>query len=295
MENFKELPLEVQLSAYIDGQLDAADAQEIETLLKSDKQAQSILETLKAGSDFGNQAFEEMLKEPVPLHLVRSIKEASAKPAPVRVAANGNSISFMRFVPQAIAACAVLLLAGGYSGYFIGQRSAAEMPMEISETSAFQAPADSKGVKTRGFTFEAPAAAENVEASEVAGVHDVYAKESTRRAEMPASEADTLKSWLSASTGVAISIPDLSADGLKFEGGRLVALGGKPAGALFYSNAKGDVVGLYYLKGATSDGQLAQGSNEIISGTKGETAWFVATPSGNADIKDIAGKASAAL
>lgn len=294
MENFKELPLEVRLSAYLDGQIGPDDAREIEALLASDPHAREILDLLKIGSDLGNQAFDEMLKEPVPLHLVRSIKETAAKPAPVRVAANGNSTSFLRFLPQAVAACAVLLLAGGYTGYFVGQRSIADMPMEISETSTLTAPA-ANGVKTRGFTFEAPAADQPVAAAAIAGVHDVYARESTRLAEIPAAQSEALKSWLSASAGVSIEIPDLTADGLTFEGGRLVAIEGKPAGALYYRNANGEVVGLYYLKGSAAEAATTEGANEIASGTKGEAAWFVAAPAGNAAIKDIAEKASSAL
>ena len=81
MENFKELPLDVRLSAYMDGQVSAEDASELEALIASDPKAREILDTLKAGSDFGNQAFEEMLREPVPLNLVRS---RARRMAPVR-------------------------------------------------------------------------------------------------------------------------------------------------------------------------------------------------------------------
>ena len=86
MENFKELPLEVRLSAFIDGQVGEEDARELEALIASNDDARGIYETLKMGSDFGNNAFEEMLREPVPLDLVRKIKAIEAKPAPVRQA-----------------------------------------------------------------------------------------------------------------------------------------------------------------------------------------------------------------
>jgi anti-sigma factor RsiW len=281
MENFKELPLEVRLSAYLDGQLDAADAQEIETLLKSNPQAQDILATLKAGSDFGNQAFEDMLNEPVPLHVVRSIKEAAAKPAPVRIAANGNSISFMRFVPQAIAACAVLLLAGGYSGYFLGQRSVAEAPMEISETSAFQAPAETKGVKTRGFTFEAPGAESisksDVALAEIASLHKVYAADKTHADEVPAAQEDELKGYLEAVTSVNFSVPDLSAEGFKLRGGKLVVAVGQPTGALFYENGQGNVVAVYFMKNADVTGATpAKDGFSVVGGQKDATSYFIA-------------------
>jgi anti-sigma factor RsiW len=299
MENFKELPLEVRLSAYLDGQVSEEDARELDALLSADPNARELLELLKTGSEFGNQAFEEMLKEPVPLNLVRAIKDTSAKPAqaPVRQAANGNVVSFLRFVPQAIAASAVLLLAGGYTGYFVGVKNAGMAPMEISETSGYETPGGTREIKTRGFSFDTPAPASlpAIAAASVAGVHDVYSKETARLAELPATDAGALKSWLSSSTGVSFNIPNLSADGLRFEGGRLVAVDGKPAGALFYKNGKGEVVAVYFAKGKAADGQIAEGTSQLLSGAKGDTAWFVAGPTDDAKLKDIAAKASAQL
>lgn len=297
MENIRDLPLDVRLSAYIDGQLSDDDKREIEALLATDAHARELLDLLTAGSDFGNRAFAEMLKEPVPLHLVRAIRDTSAKPAaPVRQAANGNGVSFFRFIPQAIAASAVLLLAGGYSGYFIGMKNAAQMPSEISETSAFEASTDGQ-VKTRGFTFNAPApiSLPAISVTSVANVHDVYSKETTRLAEVPASEAGQLKTWLAASTGVSFNIPDLGTDGLDFQGGRLVAVDGNPTGALYYKDAKGEVIALYFAKGTAAAGQTAQGANQYLAGSKGDTAWIVAGPNSDAQLKDIASKASAAL
>jgi anti-sigma factor RsiW len=300
MEKFKDLPLEVRLSAYSDGQIEPEDKREIEALLAADQHARELLDLLNAGSDFGNQAFAEMLKEPVPLSLVRAIKgtpSSSSGAAPQ--AANSNVVSFFRFIPQAIAASAVLLLAGGYSGYFIGMKNANQVPTEISETSAFEAPAGATA-KTRDlgkFSFDAPApiSLPAIAATSVADVHDVYSKETTRLAEVPASEANTLKSWLASSTGVIFNIPDLSADGLNFQGGRLVAVDGNPTGALYYTDAKHEVVAVYFAKGTVTNGQIAQGANQYLSGSKGDTAWFVAGPNGDSALKDIATKASAAL
>lgn len=299
MENFRDLPLEVRLSAYIDGQVGEEDKREIEALLATDPHARELLDLLNAGSEFGNQAFAEMLKEPVPLHLVRAIKGAPASSGGATPrAANSNVVSFFRFIPQAIAASAVLLLAGGYSGYFIGVKNAAHMPAAISETSGYEAPAGS-AVKTRELklTFDAPlqASLPAITVTSVADVHDVYSKEKTRLAEVPASDADTLKTWLASSTGVHFNIPDLSAEGLNFQGGRLVAVDGNPAGALYYKDARNAVVAVYFAKGTVSKGEIAAGANQYVSGAKGETAWVVAGPNGDSALKTIADKASAAL
>jgi anti-sigma factor RsiW len=302
MENTRELPLEVRLSAYIDGQLSEQDKRDIEALLATDPHARELLELLNAGSEFGNHAFAEMLKEPVPLDLVRAIKSTPALSArsggATPKAANSNVVSFFRFIPQAIAASAVLLLAGGYSGYFIGMKNAANMPSQISETSGYEAPAGSTA-KTRELklSFDAPlqASLPAIAVTSVADVHDVYSKEKTRLAELPATDADTLKSWLASSTGVSFDIPDLSADGLQFQGGRLVAVDGNPAGALYYKDAKDEIVAVYFAKGTVTKGETAAGANQYVSGDKGDTAWVVAGPNGDKSLKTIADRASAAL
>lgn len=300
-ENTQELPLEVRLSAYLDGQLDERETRDTEALLATDANAREILNLLKAGSEFGNQVFDEMLKEPVPLDLVRAIK--SAAPAEsvgggTPVASNNNVFSFFRYIPQAVAASAVLLIAGGYAGYFVGQRSA-EAPFEIADTGPLATQPGLANVKTRGFTFDeaapAPAAVQAIGTAAVAGIHDVYSVQTTRLAEMPASQLGDLTAWLSASTGIKFNVPDLSSDGLTFEGGRLVALDGRPAGALFYRNGEGQVIGVYFTRGNAAEGQSEIGNNRYLSGTKDDVAWFVAGPKTDANLKDVADRAAEAL
>lgn len=287
MDNFKELPLEVRLSAYIDGQLSEEDAREIEALLASDPHARELLDALNAGSDFGNQAFAEMLKEPVPLHLVRTIKGSpSGSGAVTPKAANSNVVSFFRFVPQAIAASAVLLLAGGYTGYFIGMKNAADIPAEISETTAFEAPASADGVKTRGFTFEAPmevASAEtgvskaDVALMEIAGLHKVYVGDKTHADEVPAAQESELIGWLEAVTSVKFSIPDLASEGLKLRGGKLVVAVGQPTGALFYEDGAGKVAAVYFMKNVDISGAAPQQDGfSVVGGQKDATSYFIA-------------------
>lgn len=299
MENFKELPLEVRLSAYIDGQVSEEDKRELETILATDPHARELLDLLNAGSEFGNQAFAEMLREPVPLHLVRAIKATPAGSGGGLSAANNNKASFFRFIPQTIAASAVLLLAGGYSGYFIGMNSATQPNPVISEIASTQTLQGATGSKTRELklSFDAPAMASlpAISVASVAGTHDVYSRETTRLAELPAADADSLKTWLAASTGIPFNIPDLSADGLTFQGGRLVAVDGNPAGALYYKDASGDVVGVYFTRGTVTRGETSEGANQYVAGSKGDTAWIVAGPNGDDALKAIADKASAAL
>jgi anti-sigma factor RsiW len=303
MENFRELPLEVRLSAYMDGQVEAEDARELEALIASNAEAKLIYEQLKAGSEFGNRFFEQMLKEPVPLGLVRSIKAAEAKPAPGRQGGSGNVVSFMRFVPQAIAASIMLLFAGGYAGYYVAENRipGGDMPELISETSNLEAATE--GAKTRSIgnlTFDAlPAPATegdkgikpastrdigriDVTLMEVADAHKVYAADKVHADEVPASQESELVGYLEAVTSVKFKVPDLSAEGFKLRGGKFVEIVGQPSGALFYEDASGKSAAVYFMKNENISGSTDKDGYTIIGGQRDATSYFVAAD--NADL-----------
>jgi anti-sigma factor RsiW len=310
MENFKELPLEVRLSAYLDGQVEAEDARELEALIASDAEAKVIYEQLKAGSEFGNQFFEQMLKEPVPLNLVRSIKAVEGKPAPVRQAANSNIASFMRFIPQAIAASIMLLFAGGYAGYYVAENRipGVDMPELASETANLEA---ATGGKTRGLgdlTFDAlpapategdkafkPAATReigkiDVTLMEVADAHKVYVADKIHADEVSAAQESELVGFLEAVTSVKFKVPDLSTEGFKLRGGKLVEIVGQPSGALFYDGADGKSVAVYFMKNENISGSTDRNGYTIVGGQKDATSYFVA-----ADSADLAKKLEATV
>lgn len=311
MENFKELPLEVRLSAYMDGQVEAEDISELEALIASDAEAKVIYEQLKAGSEFGNQFFEHMLKEPVPLNLVRSIKAVEAKPAPVRQAANSNIASFMRFIPQAIAASIMLLFAGGYAGYYVAENRipGGDMPELVSETSNLEAAPE--GAKTRSIgnlTFDAlpapvtegdkgikPASTReigkiDVTLMEVADAHKVYVADKIHADEVSAVRESELIGYLEAITSVKFKVPDLSAEGFKLRGGKLVEIVGQPSGALFYEDADGKSVAVYFMKNENISGSTEKNGFTVVGGQKDATSYFVA-----ADNADLAKKLEATV
>ena len=302
MENFKDLPLEVRLSAYLDGQVEAEDAREIEALIASDAEAKLIYEQLKAGSEFGNQCFEDMLREPVPLGLVRSLKTVEARPAPVRQAANGNVVSFMRFVPQAIAASVMLLFAGGYAGYYVAENRVpgGDMPELVAEAPD-AAPSSVKTRSIGNLTFEAPAIEAESEIQpaaatraigkadialiEVADAHKVYAADKVHADEVPAAQADELVGYLEAVTQVKFKVPDLSVEGFALRGGKFIELIGQPSGALFYEDGNGKSAAVYFMKNENITGSTDRNGFAVIGGQKDATSYFIA-----ADDTDLAKK-----
>lgn len=303
MENFKDLPLEVRLSAYLDGQVEADEARELEALVASDAEAKVIYEQLKAGSAFGNQLFEDMLREPVPLGIVRSIKAVEAKPAPVRQAANGNVVSFMRFVPQAIAASIMLLFAGGYAGYYVAENRipGGDIPEIVSETSDIEAPGEAKTRSIGNLTFEAPVAEEespikqagatreigkaDITLIEVADAHKVYTADTVHADEVSAVRVEELMGYLEAVTSIKFKVPDLSAEGFKLRGGKFIELVGQPSGALFYEDGNGKSAAVYFMKNENISGATERNGFAVIGGQKDATSYFVA-----ADSADLARK-----
>ncbi len=199
----------MKLSAYIDGELPADEAAALAARLKGDAGLRAELEALKAANSVALAEFDAMLAAPVPLSLARAI-DRIPDPAPA-AAANLN-----RRLPlwASVAASFALLALGAGGGFVAGQRT--------------------QGDAARDWV------------AEIADYHAVYAAQGRHLAEVPASDSAHLVSWLTDQTGVDFRIPDLSAQGLEFQGGRLLVAAGKPVGQLMYRDAAGQVVAICF-------------------------------------------------
>jgi len=79
--------------------------------------------------------------------------------------------------------------------------------------------------------------------TEVAEYHAVYSRETVHLVEVPASQIDHLKAWLGRRVKGNLAIPDFSAAGLTFAGGRMVVVDGAPVAELMYTRANGLPIG----------------------------------------------------
>lgn len=196
--------LSMKLSAYLDGELTAAEAEAIETLLDSDLEAQAELDALIEAQAMAQDYFDAHLTHPVSLALVKQIQDT---PEPL-VAANAPS----RPIWGAMAASLVALVIGGAGGYLYKDTTT---PVQVA-----------------GWL------------SDIADYHDVYASQTRHLVEVGADEADHIEAWLGKTVGASFSIPDLTQYGLTFEGGRLLVANGKPVAQLMYRQADGTVIAL---------------------------------------------------
>lgn len=75
--------------------------------------------------------------------------------------------------------------------------------------------------------------------------HAMYRAEKRHAVEVPASEAEHLKTWLSNRTGVPLVLPDLSGEQFTLLGGRLLPSAEGPAAMLLYEDGSGERVSIF--------------------------------------------------
>jgi anti-sigma factor RsiW len=201
----------MQLSAYLDGELSPDETAALAARLKADVSLRAELDALRAANDAARQDFAAMLSAPMPLSLARAIDHI---PAPDNTPA---APVVARGLPvwASLAASLALFAAGAGGGYVAGQRGQIEA--------------------TRDWV------------AEIADYHAIYATQTRHLAEVPASDSVHIVKWLTEQTGVPVQIPDLSGQGLAFQGGRLLVAAGKPVGQLMYLDATGQVVALCFI------------------------------------------------
>lgn len=276
----KKMPLEVRLSAFMDGEMSREEKEELEKLLASDPDARRIFDELKHGSDVGRKAFDEVLKEPVPLALVRSIK--STQPPKTRDTSPRLARPSLKLAPtgrQSLAAALILFALGGGIGYFFG--------MQPSDVPA-AAPANPAQASARSWL------------DDIAAYHRVYSRQPRHMVEMQASELDEISKWLVSTVGVKFNFPDLAAEGLVFQGGRMFIAGGKPVGQLIYKNLDGDVVAICFTKadGTADDDDFNETIKDdisIVSWHRNDAVYAVVGPSSDPMLDQIANRVSSEI
>ena len=77
-------------------------------------------------------------------------------------------------------------------------------------------------------------------AQEAAYTYNVFGSDPTHPVEYGPADKAQLVSWISSRLGRSIAVPDLTASGYRFMGGRLVATAHGPAGLLMYDNTQGE-------------------------------------------------------
>ncbi len=247
-----------KLSAFLDGELPEAEAREIEAALEADPALQAELEALMSADALAVDAFAEMLDEPVPASLAAALRDApEAAPANTPAAPSGRG--------WAAAAAVVLALGlGGAGGYVTGLSQAPQV------------------AAAPGWLVD------------IADYHRVYAGQKRHLVEVGADEADHIETWLTATVGADVVIPDLSRHGLTFQGGRLLVAAGKPVAQLMFTDADDKVVALCLIATDTPRegvGTQTIGAFDMVSWGGRGANFVIVGDTGRADLAEIAATA----
>jgi anti-sigma factor RsiW len=278
--DFKKLPLDAQLTALLDGEATPEQKLELEQRLQTDDSARRLYDRLRHGTDFGKRRLDDILKEPVPLALVRSIKSVQPPKAPFAPRLSRPSLKLAPTGPQALAAAIILFVAGCGIGYFAANSRVGAPAAQTAEATAPSEP--------------------NEWLSDILAYQRLMARQPRHLVEVPASQAEEISNWLTTAVGVAFRVPDLAADGWTFQGARVVLADDRPAGQLIYTSADGDVATIAFRK----DSQPADTEDfrETIRDEIGLVAWHNAGtsyvlvgPSSEASLSQLAMQIATAI
>ncbi|MEM6636084.1 MAG: anti-sigma factor [Pseudomonadota bacterium] len=249
-----------KLSAFLDGELSEDEARDIERALASDPGLQEKLESLMAADTLAKNAFADMLTDQVPVELAAAIQDAPVS-SPANTPRAPTAAGWL-----AAAAAVVALMVGGAAGYFTG----------VSQNTQVAA---------------APGWLDDI-----ADYHRVYASQSRHLVEVGADEADHIETWLSNSVGSQVRIPDLSDEGLTFQGARLLVAAGKPVAQLMYTDGDARVVALCQIQTDTPRpdfGQRTINAFDMVVWGARNANFVIVGDEGRGDLDAIAQSAAA--
>ncbi|MBB6250539.1 anti-sigma factor family protein [Nitrospirillum iridis] len=206
---------EEDLQAYVDRALDAKRQAEVEEYLATHADAAERVAAYTAQRAALRATLAPVVEEPVPdrLNLARLIEARRHRHARAWLSGAGAASGIDPW--RTIAAALALLLVGGAGGWSMHGMAA-------------------KGAMT-------PV---NMLTQEAMDNYRVYAADTVRPVEMRAGEQEQLLRWISKRLERPVAVPDLSASGYRFMGGRLVATAHGPGALFFYDDDSGNRIAM---------------------------------------------------
>ncbi|MEO0681601.1 MAG: anti-sigma factor [Pseudomonadota bacterium] len=222
----------------VDGALDEAMMDRLAEFMAADPSLVTLYDAMIAQDDALPGALAGVAAAPMPLSLAAAAAAgtpaAAGDGAPEAAAANRN-VRPARW-SNGLAAIIGMLFAAG-----------------LGSIIAYQAGRD---------TAEVEIAAATGWVAQVAQYHKVYAQEGRHLVEVPASDIEHIRTWLSNRVGRPVAVPDFSDAGFEFAGARLLVAGGRPVAQLMYTQAGGTPVGYCIIASAGDDTDVALGERE---------------------------------
>jgi anti-sigma factor RsiW len=248
--------LREDLVAYVDGELPAAEAREMEAWLAADPEAQELRRHLQEDALALRGLFGAVLREPVPAGLSAAIGAAKATPA-----ATGGTVVDLprrsqprRIAPWLAAAAIAGLVVGGLGGFF-GERQQRRQEVAQLQQQLTQLQQQVAAIQPAPTWI-----------MQVAQYHRIYAGEKRHLVEVSAEETPHIEQWLGKRLDdLAFKVPDLSAFGLTFKGARMLVINGAPVAQLVYLPADGRAVALCVIHSKGEDKPLTPGQQDDLN------------------------------
>ena len=248
------------LVAYLDGELDAAERDQVEAWLGADPVARDRLGALAEATALVRSAYQEVVNEPVPERLIAAARR-DAETAP---SSGAEVVMLPQFARRraalrvlgggwGLAAAAALfgIVIGGAGGFFGGHLVVPANPAAEQQVAS---------AALNGSWLDNAAAYYKL---------SVNAGDSML-VDVPASnDSNEALQKISQSVSQQVRLPDLKPWGMSFRGARLVAVEGKPAAQLVYTTDNKAIGPLTLLIGSTKQPDVApafdqrQGVNQL--------------------------------
>ncbi|MBL8697515.1 MAG: anti-sigma factor [Alphaproteobacteria bacterium] len=231
---------DVMLMAYVDGEVDAATARDIETAIAADPALRARVAMFRESASLTRGAFTEVLHEPVPDRLLAAIRGpvlAAAAAAPVAASAH-NVVTLNR--PAAPPRATGWRTAGWAAAAAI----AAVAVFAAGQRSGFvRFEASTPAIQQASVNPDSERWLENL-----AGYYREYdstlQRDQRLLVDFGAEHIGELEKWFGARLNRQIAVPDLSQFGYRAEGGRFVVVAGKPAAQFLYSGENKELIQL---------------------------------------------------
>jgi anti-sigma factor RsiW len=211
---------DVMLMAYVDGEVDATTARQIEHAIATDPELAARAKMFRESAALLRGAYAEAMHEEVPQRLATALEPLVKK--------KDNLVALPRrpsrqIIGWAVAASfAALVIGAGGSYWYITSNPTLTGNVQVASSERWL--------------------------DHVSGFYDVYnaelKKDDRLLVDFKADDLPQLANWFSARLNRPLSVPDLSSLGFKPQGGRLLIINGKPAAQFLYRSEAGEVVGL---------------------------------------------------
>jgi anti-sigma factor RsiW len=214
-----------ELSALVDNEVSGPRAEELRRLVASDTEAYELVQFCQLQKLALRARYDAKLSEPVPARLLAAFERRSAADEPASFFARLQQLlglswqaGALQLAPRAVASFCALFISAG-AGALVAYQELSRQPLHA---------------ELRAFSQQATVA------------HAVFTPEARHPVEVTADDGAHLKAWLSTRLGRTVALPDLSADGYRLIGGRLLpGKAGTPAAQLMYEDQHGKRLTLF--------------------------------------------------